>query len=158
MPEGWWFSTLLHFLKVKYWKKMFVTLYTLIRLYSYRYFLYYIARYFSDVYICVCVAKKKIAEKDYVPEISNFPANLSIAACFRSLFLYSGWRISHRHNSNSYATINSSVFSILFDLSMFLPFTSLSVYSQLSWMFSCKKTVSFFCALAAWQDNNRSLC
>ena len=75
----------------------------------------------------VCVAKKKIAGKDYVPEISNFPANLSIAACFRSLFLYSGWPISHRHNSNSYATINSSVFSVLFDLSMFLPFTSLSV-------------------------------
>ena len=41
------------------------------------------------MYICasVCVAKKKIAEKDYVPEISNFPANLSIAACFRSLLL-----------------------------------------------------------------------
>ena len=58
----------------------------------------------------VCVTKKKIAEKDYVPEISNFPANLSIAACFRSLFLYSGWRISHRHNSNSCATVNSSVF------------------------------------------------
>ena len=37
------------------------------------------------IYICVCVAKKKIAEKDYVPEISHFPANLSIAACFRSL-------------------------------------------------------------------------
>ena len=80
----------------------------------------------------MCVAKKKIAEKDYVPEILNFPANLSIAACFRSLFLYSGWRISHRHNSNSYATRNSSVFLILFDLSMFLPSTSLCVYSQLS--------------------------
>ena len=71
------------------------------------------------VCVCVCVAKKKISEKDYVPEISNFPANLSIAACFRSLFLYSGWWISHRHNSNSYATINSSVFSIPFDLSCF---------------------------------------
>ena len=69
---------------------MFVTLYTLIRLYSYRYFLYYIARYFSDLYICVRAAKKKIAEKDYVSKISNFPANLSIVACFRSLFLYSG--------------------------------------------------------------------